>query len=84
MAYFRLPDNFSGGISDALRCLADYHDKAQAQHAPQPFKDLNMTVSEACGSTFDQFVDAIQIGKRFVGLVQLGTFDPKVQVKELL
>ncbi len=25
--YFKLPDDFDGGFSDALRALADYHDK---------------------------------------------------------
>lgn len=25
--YFKLPDDFDGGLSDALRAFADYHDK---------------------------------------------------------
>jgi hypothetical protein len=84
MAYFRLPDDFSGGVSDALRCLADFHDKAQVQYAPQPFKDLDMTISEVCGSIFDQFISAVQTEKRFVGLVQLGAFDPMVDIPALV
>lgn len=27
--FFHLPDDFEGGISDALRLMADYHDKAK-------------------------------------------------------
>jgi len=26
---FKLPDDFSGGLSDALRLLADYHDRVK-------------------------------------------------------
>ncbi|KKN96689.1 hypothetical protein LCGC14_0163330 [marine sediment metagenome] len=27
MLYFRLPDDFEGGLSEALRAFADYHDE---------------------------------------------------------
>ncbi|KKL21258.1 hypothetical protein LCGC14_2447220, partial [marine sediment metagenome] len=25
--YFKLPDDFTGGLSEALRAMADYHDE---------------------------------------------------------
>jgi hypothetical protein len=63
MAYFRLPDDFSGSTSDALRLMADYHDKVAGDSKShksiyKPMPPLDSTLSEAFGSTFDEFIDA--------------------------
>jgi len=87
MVHFRLPDDFSGSIADALREMADYHGKQIALNQSgcegRPFTKFDMTLSEAFGMTFDEFIDAVQTGKRLVGLVQLRDFDPKVIIKGL-
>ena len=82
MTYFRLPDDFSGGISDALILMADYHVHAK-QHTIPKTPPLDITLSEALGVTFDEFVDAVQTGKRLSGILQLKDFDPKVQIAHL-
>jgi hypothetical protein len=83
MAYFRLPDNFSGNISDALRLMADYHEKVAATSSYKPSLPLGMPLSAALVTTFDEFLDAIQDGKRFNGLVRLDDFDPKVEIPDI-
>ena len=87
MAHFRLPDNFSGNISDALRCMADYHD--EITKSPKLSVDMikqipsEITLSNATGRMFDEFIDAVQDGKRLNGLLKLSSFDPKVEIKAL-
>jgi hypothetical protein len=86
MSYFRLPDNFSGNISDALRMMADYHDviNEHKHDCPcEPMPPLDMTLSETFGYTFDEFINAAKDGKRLVGLIQLSDFDPKVKISDL-
>ena len=95
MTYFRLPDDFSGGISDALRLMADYHDqvtggpaslstvKARKSSICRQMPSLDSTLSEAFGETFDEFIDAVQDDKRLSGILRLRDFDPKVKVAHL-
>lgn len=95
MTYFRLPDDFSGGISDALRLMANYHDEVTgggpasisagiASGATNPQQlSLDLSFSEILGLSFDQFVDAVQEGKRLSGILQLKDFDPKVKITRL-
>jgi hypothetical protein len=83
MTYFRLPDDFSGSISDALRVMADYHDKVTSIPTQKPMLPLHTPLSEAFGLMFDEFVDETQNGKRLVGMIQLNDFDPKVKVADL-
>lgn len=91
MTYFRLPDDFSGGISDALRLMADYHDQvtgggpASMARASmrRPMPPLNSTLSEAFGLMFDEFVGAVRDGKRLSGILRLNDFDPKVKIANL-
>lgn len=82
MAYFRLPDNFSGSISDALRLMADYHEQNKSsEYKAAPM--LDSTLSDTLGCTFDEFLDEVHNGKRLVGVVQLKDFDPKIEITQL-
>jgi hypothetical protein len=83
MAYFRLPDNFSGSVSDALRMMADYHDQITVPPKRLPTIPLDTTLSQLLGLTFDEFLDAAKDGKRLVGLVRLTDFDQKVKISDL-
>lgn len=91
MTYFRLPDDFSGSISDALRMMADYHDSVNGRGSVSSNKSsicrkmppLDSSLSEAFGLTFDEFIEAVQDGKRFSGILRLRDFDPKVKIAHL-
>lgn len=79
--HFKLPDDFAGTLSDALRLLADYHDsmtgsplqtctRLEDTLAGMSFKAANVAL-------FEQFLDAINNGRRLVGTVQLVSYNPK-------
>lgn len=84
-AYFRLPDDFDGELSDALRLLADYHEVASKSSIPTAVEAdpelLNKSFKEVDSALFDRFIRSIQQDKRFVGLVQLAEFNPRVPVE---
>ena len=92
---FRLPDDFNGNFSDALRLLADYHEKnlgktvksgklRKAVKDGQIRKeDQNKPIGQVRGEMFDAFMDLVQSGKRFSGVVEITDFDPKVKVEAL-
>jgi hypothetical protein len=92
MTFFRLPDNFDGGISDALRLMADYHDNVTGGGSKSIEKGVasgatistdvspDLPFSNVIGSAFDQFIDAVTEGKRLSGILQLKDFDPRVKV----
>jgi hypothetical protein len=87
-AHFRLPDNFNGGLSDALRLLADYHDDKHKLAEITVVKNdpgniLDMTHRQARALLFDQFLDGITKGRRFTGLIQLVQYDPKVDLETI-
>lgn len=76
---FRLPDDFDGDISTALRALADYHDEACKKPTSSqenidrdwydlPYKSVNSL-------SFDQFIDVIREGKRLYGLFTISSCD---------
>jgi hypothetical protein len=83
MTYFRLPDDFSGSVSDALRAMADYRDSVASTSTQKPMLPLHTPLSEAFGLMFDEFIDETQNGKRLVGMIQLNDFNPKVKVADL-
>lgn len=61
--YFKLPDDFSGGLSQALRALANYHDEVmntprQVIGSPSDERD-KIPLREAHNQLFDQFWDMI-------------------------
>lgn len=41
---FALPDDFNGGLSDALRLLADYHEEVEREGKPQEISEIKDTV----------------------------------------
>ena len=95
-ALFRLPDDFSGGLSDALRLLADYHESRIPQDLPLSADlsvavsdgraliiDCNMPIGNVQGMMFDDFIELVQDGKRFSGILEFKDFNPKVQVEAL-
>jgi len=78
--HFKLPDDFTGTMSDALRLLADYHDsmtgsplqsctRLEDNIADLSFKAANVAL-------FEQFLDCLQQGRRFVGTVQIVSYNP--------
>ena len=79
-AHFRLPDDFEGTLSDALRLLADYHDDKTGT----PQRDLRplenevgeMSFRKANAVLFERFLDSIKDGRRLVGTVQMVSYDP--------
>lgn len=80
--HFRLPDNFSGGMSEALRLLADYHDAHTPSQKVQVAKKFyNMSFGEANSELFDQFIeDIVNKGKRLAGILQLAEYDPHIEL----
>ena len=92
MTFFRLPDDFDGGISDALRLMADYHDHVTGGGPDSVEKgvangvttstdvSIDLPFSEVIGIAFDKFINAIEEGKRLNGILQLKDFDPRVKI----
>ena len=84
-AHFKLPDDFEGTISDALRALADYHDDVTGK-PQQDFQILEDNIAEmsfrkANSELFDRFLDCIKDGRRFVGTVQIVSYHPGFNVE---
>ena len=71
---FRLPDDFDGGISDALVELSKYHNSAGATSI-EPIKNelYGMPLSKANTIAFDNFIDAVRSGKRLLGLFKVSS-----------
>lgn len=62
--FFQLPDGFEGGFSDALRALADYHDKVKntplQEISPVSAKFDAMTVKEGWQAMWHEFCDLLR------------------------
>lgn len=62
--FFQLPDGFEGGFSDALRALADYHDKVKdtplQEISPVSAEFDAMTVKEGWQAIWHDFCDLIR------------------------
>jgi len=80
--YFQLPPDFEGGISDALRALADYHDQVKNT----PIQEINpedmghlsgMTMEEGFQEIWRLFGLAIRENpaRRVVGKISLAVHD---------
>jgi len=74
---FRLPDDFKGTLSDALRCLADYHDGvldaksrrgAQVAYTPVPEDRLQLSFEKLREKVREDFYEAVRGGKRCNGI----------------
>lgn len=66
-AYFLLPDDFEGGISDALRLLADYHEGA----AVAKRECAEVLVPETGSQEWLDFREGLRHGKKHVGKMTL-------------
>ena len=78
--HFKLPDDFEGTLSDALRELADYHDSMTGT-PQQDLRPLEEDIGEvsfrkANAVLFDRFLDSVEEGRRCVGTVQIVSYDP--------
>lgn len=65
--YFKLPDDFDGGLSDALRLYADYHDEVKNtdKHTNDP---VNKELSDTDIEMWYGFLDIIEGGnKKMIG-----------------
>ena len=79
--HFKLPDDFEGNLSDALRVLADYHDSMTGT----PQQDLRlledsvgeMSFRKANAVLFERFLDSVRDGRRCVGTVQIVSYNPR-------
>lgn len=85
--YFKLPDDFEGDISEALRALADYHDQVDGTpkqivgpgDEDNPFDGL--TVTECEERMWAEFWDMIHTSdRRHRG--HLSVFEPETWVAE--
>ncbi len=65
--YFKLPDDFSGGLGEALRALADYHEKraGSPEQTIEPPKDLdpNLTMVAHIEDFWDNFWTGVEKGR---------------------
>lgn len=67
--YFKLPDDFNGGLSDALRLYADYHDEVKNtdKHKIEDGEKL----SEDDVSIWYHFLDSIEKGQKMTGCLSI-------------
>ena len=72
--FYRLPDDFEGGVSEALRALADWLD------SPKPTNDhvepWPPKATEAWKEIYHRFVAAEKMGYRFSGCVGIDFGEP--------
>ena len=92
---FRLPDDFNGSFADALRLMADYHDarlgktiksgkiRKALRDGQIRVSDQDKPIGKVQGEMFDDFIELVQNGKRFSGVIEVKDFDPKVKVEAL-
>jgi hypothetical protein len=88
--YFKLPDDFKGGLSEALRAFADYHDSTKRLPKTKRLRKLHSkvyTVSEARAvntamrRAWDVFEQALALGARYHGVVSIQTLKGKKWVQ---
>lgn len=61
--YFKLPDDFNGTYSDALRLLADYHDSDTAKHRREIVDTIGLEIV-----LWDEFLEAVDDGLKHVAM----------------
>lgn len=71
--FFKLPDDFDGGFSDALRALADYHDSVtdtpQQRIGGEHNPSCDKTAAEHAEEVWDEFWSTIhESGCRVYGI----------------
>ena len=88
MMYFKLPDDFEGGLSDAIRAFADYHDektgtpdqKIGAQLSPPD----DMSADEYEKKIWDEFYKMVtETDLRVNGIVGLSEYPEEGEGRHL-
>jgi hypothetical protein len=77
--FFKLPDDFKGGLGDALRAMADYHDQpatAERQRREKGFGE-GTSHEEARSKMWALFLEAISNGDRLCGSITLSAYEGK-------
>lgn len=83
--YFKLPDDFEGGLSAALRAFADYHDEMtgttrQEIGLPQD-PPADRTAPEHEAKVWEEFLDMVEKSERHVyGATGLAEYPGKVHL----
>ncbi len=73
--HFLLPDDFEGGLADALRAMADYHDSVQRGETKDPSTlvagsdNRSGSQEEHESSAWELFYEALEDGRRISGVV---------------
>lgn len=83
--YFKLPDDFEGGLSDALRAFADYHDQMigtpQQKIGASQDPPADRTASEHESKVWYEFWDLVQDGDtRVYGTAGLSQYPGKAHL----
>ena len=71
--FFRLPDDFEGGLSDALRAMADYHDDpvTLAGQEREVESDKGEPWRKMRDKMWYEFMDTVEGGQRLRGSVTI-------------
>lgn len=74
--YFKLPEDFIGGLSDALRLMADYHDEVKntEKHEMEPsfMSDKDRAKSD---DNWYRFLDILEKGQKFTGIISISEYE---------
>ena len=88
--FFLLPEDFKGGLSEALRAFADYHDsvsgtpKQKILDAIDDDPEDSMTVAELRGKRFSTFWDGVYSEEKYRvhGGVSISVYNPETNELE--
>ena len=71
--FFKLPEDFEGGLSDALRSLADYHEQPATAERQRREKapDDALSWREFRTKLWKMFLEAVSEGNRMCGTISL-------------
>jgi len=75
---FRLPDDFEGEFSDALRAWADYHENEGINNPKRKFRNtVNETPSAdaSLNTIWPDFLEALSNGSRCTVAVSIGAYN---------
>jgi hypothetical protein len=83
-AFFHLPDDFGGGISDALRLMANYHDSVKNTSK----QEMEKGIDDKCHPTYEEnwnyFLNAVKNGKKIQGLTAICEYNEEKDKMELV
>lgn len=79
--FFKLPDDFNGGLSEALRMLADYHDEknnVESCTLHRKFKD------DEYKCIWEFFLKSIEEDKRYVAQTSISEYDENTNEMKII